>query len=533
MITNTTNCKEISKAIITGSDKVYAFKLNENNSMISALVKHPSISNLVEKQIDIEVIQQEYMEMINEIATKYRDTIDPKEWIFCKKNNSSTENQSSTEMANASTALVTYHYRRNNTIPFLRTKNVTIVTKVRVTLIVHGEYNHNYLQHCVIKAADFKFHVLLNNNNNTYDYISDEELCDMCHKKRVMQWKITSIEYFLNNWDIKKNNMKLCYPDDDLEDPDFNEKQPNRGHYGRPVYVYFPIKNGTNFVYESQLTQLQIAAVGYHKRLNKFYGLILHPDGRKSHEEVDEKWIRDNNWQQWYPTHDIIEFIKNNTDQSKMKFIRCGWGLPAKINYETDQLNKFYIYNQRIEYQQRGKPTCAFSSLASMLFLQGHIDESIYIANHGNNESKLKPGESNLILKQIAELFSFQKVFRSMRKQKFVVQRLTNTLLHDFNIFEWQFLENEFILGVLWGDDGFHFHVCCFSKNMIVDGNHQYALQLNQESLNIICQCDFKKLYNALYFHKRNCQPIAGAVHPKKRKCPPIAGSVLPTKRKK
>ena len=120
-----------------------------------------------------------------------------------------------------------------------------------------------------------------------------------------------------------------------------------------------------------------------------------------------------------------------------------------------------------------------------------------------------------------------------MRKQKFVVQRLTNTLLHDFNIFEWQFLENEFILGVLWGDDGFHFHVCCFSKNMIVDGNHQYALQLNQESLNIICQCDFKKLYNALYFHKRNCQPIAGAVHPKKRKCPPIAGSVLPTKRKK
>ena len=139
MITNTTNCKEISKAIITGSDKVYAFKLNENNSMISALVKHPSISNLVEKQIDIEVIQQEYMEMINEIATKYRDTIDPTEWIFCKKNNSSTENQSSTEMTNASTALVTYHYRRNNTIPFLRTKNVTIVTKVRVTLIVHGE----------------------------------------------------------------------------------------------------------------------------------------------------------------------------------------------------------------------------------------------------------------------------------------------------------------------------------------------------------------------------------------------------------
>ena len=33
---------------------------------------------------------------------------------------------------------------------------------------------------------------------------------------------------------------------------DFEAQQLNRGHYGLPVYVYFPIKDGTIFNYELQ-----------------------------------------------------------------------------------------------------------------------------------------------------------------------------------------------------------------------------------------------------------------------------------------
>ena len=516
MITSTTNCKLISKNIISGHDRVYAFKLNENSNIISALVKHPTISKLQEKQIDVEVLQQEYLDKVNEIVTKYRDTINPKDWIFCKKVSNSTI------LANTKQAItVKQHYMKNNTIPFLRTKNVSYISKVRVTLTVVGDYNYKFNQHCDIKDADFKFHVL-NQDNNKYHYITEEEFCDMCHKDKIMKWKVTSIVYFLNNWDIEKTNVKLYYPDDDLEDPDFEAQQLNRGHYGLPVFVYFPIKDHTIFDYDFQQTQLQISAVGYHKRLNKFYGLVLHPDGRKSHEEVDEKWIKDNDWEQWYQTDNIIDFIKNNTDQSNMSFIRYGWGLPVKSNTETDnetdKLKEYYIYNQPIEYQQNGKPTCAFSSLASMLFLQGYTKESIFIENCGNYDSKLIPGESELVLNRIATLFHQNKVFQKMRKKQFMTQRLTTTLLDDFDILKWEFLDNEFLLGVLWGEDGFHFHVCCFSKDMIVDANQQYALHLNQETLNIICKCDFKRLYNALYFHQRKSRPIPGKAHCRKRK---------------
>ena len=115
MITRTTNCKLISKDIISGHDRVYAFKLNENSNIISALVKHPTISKLQEKQIDVEVLQQEYLDNVNEIVTKYGDTINPKDWIFCKKVSNSTI------LANTKQAItVKQHYMKHNTIPNLK-----------------------------------------------------------------------------------------------------------------------------------------------------------------------------------------------------------------------------------------------------------------------------------------------------------------------------------------------------------------------------------------------------------------------------
>ena len=38
----------------------------------------------------MDVLQKEYLDMINELATKFEDTIDPTQWLFVKKNNKET-----------------------------------------------------------------------------------------------------------------------------------------------------------------------------------------------------------------------------------------------------------------------------------------------------------------------------------------------------------------------------------------------------------------------------------------------------------
>ena len=246
----------------------------------------------------------------------------------------------------------------------------------------------NYKQHCPIKSVDFKFHVLTCNQNNEtndhkYVFLSEEDLCDICHKDSVKTWKQTALKHFLTCFKMKG---MVKYPNDDNNDPEFLTIQSNRNHYGLPVFVYIPIPEGKKFHYDSVQIQLQITAVGYHKKLNKFYGLVLRPDGRKSHEEIDEQWIRDNNWQDWYETEDIIQYIKENTNQSMVSFYRCGWGFVNNINQHkaTDSvsstdvsvsLNGTRQYNL-IEYQQKKEPTCAVSSFASMLHIKNHEKRS-------------------------------------------------------------------------------------------------------------------------------------------------------------
>ena len=411
---------------------------------------------------------------------------------------------------------------------------MTLINNIRVTLTVVGDYNPIHHRHCDVKGTDFRFHVKSNNPNvnnkeyniqlDTYTYVPEEYLCDMCHKSKVIHWKKMSVQHYLNNWNEKSSNVRLSYPDDDLEDPDFVSLQPNRGHYGLPVYVYFKIKDGSIVDYESQQDQLQISAIGYHKKWNKFYGLVLHPDGRKSHEEVDENWIKENDWQQWYQTDDIIEFIKANTDQSKTSHFRCGWGFSKMSNSPSEvtiaeQLNEFFIKDEIINFQQQGEPTCAFTSLASMLFMKSHFTESeAFLATVDSNHARLEPGKKpDAILAYIADFFNSNDIFKCMRGKQFRIQSLDTQSLKDFNIVEWDFLDNEFLLGIPWGSNGFYFHVICFTKNMIIDGNHRNALQLNQEVLDIICQSSYQRIHSGLYFHNRPVPPFE-VISNKKRK---------------
>ena len=79
---------------------------------------------------------------------------------------------------------------------------MTLINNIRVTLTVVGDYNPIHHQHCDIKGTDFRFHVKSNNpdvNNkeyniqlDTYTYVPEEYLCDMCHKSKVIDWKKVS-----------------------------------------------------------------------------------------------------------------------------------------------------------------------------------------------------------------------------------------------------------------------------------------------------------------------------------------------------
>ena len=280
--------------------------------MYSFLVKHPSVGKLIQKDVDMDVLQKEYLDMINKLATKFEDTIDPTQWLFVKKNNKENVFETGCE------ATVKIHFNKNHMLTFLPQNKLSYIGMVRILLTANDEYNFNYKQHCPIKSVDFKFHVLTCNPNNEtndhkYVFLSEEDLCDICHKDSVKTWKQTALKHFLTCFKMKG---MVKYPNNDNNDPEFLTIQSDRNHYGLPVFVYIPIPEGKKFHYDSVQIQLQITAFGYHKKLNKSYGLVLRPDGRKSHEEIDEQWIRDNNWQDWYETEDIIQYIKEITNQS-------------------------------------------------------------------------------------------------------------------------------------------------------------------------------------------------------------------------
>jgi hypothetical protein len=65
--------------------------------------------------------------------------------------------------------------------------------------------------------------------------------------------------------------------------------------------------------------------------IDKFYGLVLFPDGRETHVEIGEEWIKDNDWQTWYQVPDIISFLKKKTKQADISFLQAGWGSITEV----------------------------------------------------------------------------------------------------------------------------------------------------------------------------------------------------------
>ena len=78
----------------------------------------------------------------------------------------------------------------------------------------------------------------------------------------------------------------------------------------------------------------------------------------------------------------------------------------------------------------------------------------------------------------------------------------------DINVFEWDFYDGEFLLGAIWSDLGFYFHVCYFGRGIIVDSNQTHVVDLTLNDLEKICDLKFARIHSGLYFHKRPEQPL-------------------------
>jgi hypothetical protein len=311
------------------------------------------------------------------------------------------------------------------------------------------------------------------------------------------------------HWNIDKSN-KIIYEYDDFNDVDYINNEKNRGRYGSNVFVYFPIKNTE---YRCDVSVTNISAIGYHKNSNKFYGLVLNPDGTNLYEEISIEWIKESKWAIWYadPILDIIDYVKKYGQFSFLKS-HCGTASLSCDNIPICNDSKLIT----IKYQQHEFDSCVFSSLSSIMYEIGLTQCAEYI-----NQVKEKYLLNGIPSTKRGDLFRYVSGICSTKHMKrfdnystYKLQRLEQKHMNKFSIIEFKFNKGEFLLGSLWDESGDHSHVCCFMKGYIFDSNNKYALILNQDNMNIVCQGNkFIKIKQGLFFHQRQNKPFEKNIH--------------------
>ena len=514
LISEAEDTKKTHENIMCGSENVYAVNVAnwESSHQIDMLVKHPTINNLIHKKIDVDILQEEYKDMINEMIVDYNDSINPEQWLFCLNTNIKPIIKQDTFFK------LKHYFNKGKTISLTRcllsAHDTENIKTIRVTIIPRGEYNNLYNMHCPLQDVEFKFHMLLSSatiddNNYKYFHITEEALSDLCHKTELKSWKEKAVIIFLNNFSVSN---KPIYPNDDINDPCFLQYQKNRCCYNYPVYVYVPMEK--EYAYIPNEEQLEVSAVGYHRKLNTFYGLILLPDGRRSYEEVDEEWIIANDWGKWYDTNDIIQLIKDTTANSHPKFLKCGWGFLRMNNLTDDDYNKRMrrlYHNQStpcLKYHEPEEQTCAFTSLGSVLHYIGFPNEANHIYHLKNTFPPMRPGYKFNILEYLLQNLATNANFYNFRKEGYKMQRLRGSHTELFNPYDWNFEKGEFLLGVVWDINGFHFHMCCICDGLVFDGSLPYAVKIKPDIFDIICDSKFVKIRGGIYFHQRNNPPF-------------------------
>ena len=108
----------------------------------------------------------------------------------------------------------------------------------------------------------------------------------------------------------------------------------------------------------------------------------------------------------------------------------------------------------------------------------------------------------------LSALFYSNSIFKKMRCDGYKIQHINTNQAVGFNVFDWNFKDDEFFLGAIWSDLGFYFHVCCFGTGIIVDSNQTHVVDLTIHDLEKVCDLKYARIHSGLYFHRRPDQPL-------------------------
>jgi hypothetical protein len=223
------------------------------------------------------------------------------------------------------------------------------------------------LENTAINDNSFTWSVYSTNDSESedsqhqYESISETILVDLFGGPQVFQWKAETLTKFQ-----MCKNTNFHDPDDDAQDLLYG-KNVARGQLQSANSFYFNVKDKD--VYFDDFDDTPLHYYSYDPRINVFYGKNSKNDADKV--EVSEEWLRET------VGDEFVEHVKVSTDYSKVKYVEVFPGDPMDYNTTIASSPSAPI----IEYQQKNKRSCSFSSLASTLYYLGYCNTAEIINN--------------------------------------------------------------------------------------------------------------------------------------------------------
>jgi hypothetical protein len=242
-------------------------------------------------------------------------------------------------------------------------------------------------------------------------------------------------------------------------------------------------------------TKTQIEGIRFDSKRHSYVGLEKDPNPNSNilrHIELSEEWVQENF------DDSILKSLTafDKLQEKKKKFFKVPLAdsivdMPSDLNNESNPL---------IRYKQGTAKTCCFDALCSALYYLNYEKEASAL-----HEFRIKffqgmyANHFDEIDKCIARFIRSSDDFQILRKI-YEVRRITKMPFHH-PVLTFDCDDNDIRLLVLHGQDGGESHAICIVSRYIFDSNCEYALDLNEESLNQCCHdCNFEYVARGYHF---------------------------------
>jgi hypothetical protein len=341
----------------------------------------------------------------------------------------------------------------------------------------------NYRDRYVIDEQTITFHYKTNQNSNYKPFKSQAEVNDMVSDELATKFLAKAIETAKKEANGGKISYQRIY---DKLDKDF--KLEEQGVIGKVQMQYENVRSYNFKIME----HLEISRIRYNIHKNQWEGIQRETNGTILMTTLREDWVQTNFPKYW-------EIFKNLSMKGMQGFLNVPVGDIIDVEPTMDVSN-----NPAIKYQQGQEDICIFSSLASILYYLGFVNESEIIfemrkQRHG--VYKLHPtnylqGIMELIISD-PKLKKFRKVYQFVKLSK------------SHNIFNDKLPNGEFKLVIIQSDDNQMSHAVTVNNKYIFDGNTSKCLPFTKEGINCCCGKNnfFVGIVFGYHFQFRPSQP--------------------------